>query len=220
MSFVLFSFASVVLIIVHVFDVYHRSYVPPYPHFVGIVVWVYACACVCVYACVHVCICVCVCLCLCLLWIALSPFFSGNCAIKKCFIITIIITKSGISVCELISTLKNKKKNNKKAQEENKWLNILPKSSQARIKPPPLCLQRKVCISKHDSFHLPPNWLTFTVTLWCLLGKHGASSIATICAVGVLVWQGHILIEVIGAVVTHTSWGNCLTGFTDSCKTI
>ena len=40
---------------------------------------------------------------------------------------------SGISVRELISTSKNK---NKKARAENEWLNILPKSSQVRKKPP------------------------------------------------------------------------------------
>ena len=40
--------------------------------------------------------------------------------------------KSGISVRELISTLKKKK-----AQVGNGWSNILPKSLQARKKPPP-----------------------------------------------------------------------------------
>ena len=44
--------------------------------------------------------------------------------------------KSGTSVRELISTSKKKKK----AQAENDWSNILPKSSQARKKPP---LRRK-----------------------------------------------------------------------------
>ena len=43
--------------------------------------------------------------------------------------------KSGISVCELISTKKKKKK---KAQAGNELSNILPKSSHAREKPP-LC---------------------------------------------------------------------------------
>ena len=42
--------------------------------------------------------------------------------------------KSRISMRELISTLKKKKK----AQAGNEWLNILPKSLQARKKPPPL----------------------------------------------------------------------------------
>ena len=41
--------------------------------------------------------------------------------------------KSGISVRELISTLKKKRK---KAQAENEWSNILQKSSQARKIPP------------------------------------------------------------------------------------
>ena len=36
--------------------------------------------------------------------------------------------KSGINVCELISTLK------KKAQAENEWSNILPKSSYASLR--------------------------------------------------------------------------------------
>ena len=44
-------------------------------------------------------------------------------------------TKSGISVRELICTKKKKKKN---GQARNEWSNILPQSSQARIKPPPL----------------------------------------------------------------------------------
>ena len=43
--------------------------------------------------------------------------------------------KSGINVCKLISTSKKKKK---KERVGNEWLNILPKSSQARKKPPPL----------------------------------------------------------------------------------
>ena len=42
--------------------------------------------------------------------------------------------KSAISVCELIPTLKKKKK---KSQVWNEWSNILPKSWQARKKPPP-----------------------------------------------------------------------------------
>ena len=41
--------------------------------------------------------------------------------------------KSGISVCELISTLKKKIK----MQVGNEWSYILPKFSYARIKPPP-----------------------------------------------------------------------------------
>ena len=41
--------------------------------------------------------------------------------------------KSGISVCKLISTLKKKKE----AHPRNEWLYILPKSSQAKEKPPP-----------------------------------------------------------------------------------
>ena len=43
--------------------------------------------------------------------------------------------KSGISVCELISTLKKKRK--KKAQAGNELSNTVPKSSHAREKPPP-----------------------------------------------------------------------------------
>ena len=46
--------------------------------------------------------------------------------------------KSGTSVCELISSSKQKKKKKKKkVQAGSKWLNILPKSSQGRKKPPP-----------------------------------------------------------------------------------
>ena len=43
--------------------------------------------------------------------------------------------KSGISVCELISTFKKQKKRG--AQARNELTNILPKSSHARKKPPP-----------------------------------------------------------------------------------
>ena len=43
--------------------------------------------------------------------------------------------KSGISVCELISI---KKKKRRKAQAGNKLLNILPKLSHVRKKPPPI----------------------------------------------------------------------------------
>ena len=44
--------------------------------------------------------------------------------------------KSGMSVRELISTLK-KKKTKRRGLAGNGWLNILPESSQARKKPPP-----------------------------------------------------------------------------------
>ena len=47
-------------------------------------------------------------------------------------------TKSGISVCELIYTSKQKtKQKGGGARARNEWSNILPKSSQARKKPPP-----------------------------------------------------------------------------------
>ena len=51
--------------------------------------------------------------------------------------------KGGISMHELISTSKKKKK----AQAGNEWSNILPKSSQARKKPPPNVNKK---INKHS----------------------------------------------------------------------
>ena len=47
--------------------------------------------------------------------------------------------KSGINVCKQISTSKKKKN----VQAGNKWSNILPKSSQARKKPPPPKVKQK-----------------------------------------------------------------------------
>ena len=56
---------------------------------------------------------------------------SGLSSLNHCGLI--LAEKSGISVRELISTLKKKKK----AQAGNEWSNVVLKSSQARKKPPP-----------------------------------------------------------------------------------
>ena len=45
--------------------------------------------------------------------------------------------ESGVSVHKLISTLKKKEKKQKEVQVGNELLNILPKSSHTRKKPPP-----------------------------------------------------------------------------------
>ena len=58
------------------------------------------------------------------------------------------VTKSGITVRELISTLKKKKK----AQTGNEWLYILPKSSQARKMPPvPFYVSKSLTASFYTS---------------------------------------------------------------------
>ena len=55
---------------------------------------------------------------------------------------------SGISVHERISALKKKKK--KKAQAGNEWSNVLPKSSQARKKPPIFQPVRKFFVDRNN----------------------------------------------------------------------
>ena len=62
------------------------------------------------------------------------------------------VLKSGISVCDLISALKKKKK----AQAGSDWLNILPKSLHARKKPPICVLPFKhffIVVVCFESFH-------------------------------------------------------------------
>ena len=61
---------------------------------------------------------------------------------------------SEISARELISTEKKGKK--KKAQAENEWSNILPKSSQASVKPPRLCVTAR---NKVRCFYATKPWV-------------------------------------------------------------
>ena len=61
--------------------------------------------------------------------------------------------KSGISVRVLISTLK------KKAQAQNEWSNILPKSLQVRKKPPPIVTPSHCTIRPRTCLLIPSEYV-------------------------------------------------------------
>ena len=72
-----------------------------------------------------------------------------------------ILAQEWITVWELIVTLKKKRK--KKVQAGNEWLNILPKSLQARIKPLPLWQRFK---QMEDSYPAKTNLKLWWLPKW------------------------------------------------------
>ena len=65
--------------------------------------------------------------------------------------------KSGISMCDLISTYKKRKEKKRKRQAGNELLNILPKSSHTRTKPSKPSLDKSVLLLLFVFFFLKPH---------------------------------------------------------------